>query len=101
SNVALGVYNSFTQAATAINGLYRYWNMEFYAQDTWKVTPRLTLDYGMRTAWVQPQWESSLQAATFVLSKWDPTKAPRLFQAVARAQCPATILAAADARCGF
>ena len=32
-----GVYNSFTQAANFINGQYRYWNIEFYAQDTWKV----------------------------------------------------------------
>src|SRR5262249_51463743 len=42
SNAALGVYNQFTQAANFINGQYRYWNIEFYAQDTWKVTRRLT-----------------------------------------------------------
>ena len=79
ANAALGVYNSFTQAANFINGQYRYWNIEFYLQDTWKVTSRLTLDYGIRAAWYQPQFDASLQASTFVASQWDPSKAPRLY----------------------
>jgi hypothetical protein len=79
SNAALGVYNSFTQAANFINGQYRYWNIEFYLQDTWKVTSRLTLDYGIRAAWYQPQFDASLQASTFVPSLWDPKQAPRLY----------------------
>ena len=79
ANAALGVYNSFSQAANFINGQYRYWNIEFYAQDTWKVTPRLTLDYGIRGAYYQPQYDQSLQASTFVLSQWNPAQAPRLY----------------------
>ena len=79
SNAALGVYNSFSQAANAINGQYRYWNAEFFFQDTWKITSRLTLDFGIRAAYYEPQYDQSLQAATFVLSKFDPSKAPRLY----------------------
>jgi hypothetical protein len=33
----------------------------------------------LRVSWYQPQYDSSLQASTFVLSKWDPAKAPRLY----------------------
>jgi hypothetical protein len=80
ANAALGVYNSFSQAANFINGQYRYWNIEGYIQDTWKVTSRLTLDYGIRTAWYQPQFDASLQASSFVLSQWSPAQAPRLYQ---------------------
>lgn len=99
SNAALGVYNQFTQAANFINGQYRYWNLEFYAQDTWKVTRRLTLDYGVRVAYVQPQYDASLQAATFVLSKFDPSKAPRLYQPViSAANCPP---ASPGNKCGY
>ena len=80
SNALLGVYNTFNQAANHINGMYRYWNIEEFLEDTWKVTPRLTLDYGMRAAWYQPQFDSSLQASTFVPSAWNASKAPVLYQ---------------------
>jgi hypothetical protein len=80
SNAALGVYQTFDQASNYINGKYRYWNIEGFVQDTWKVTSRLTLDYGLRIQWYQPQYDASLQASTFVLSAWSPAAAPRLYQ---------------------
>lgn len=79
SNAALGVYQNFDQASGYINGQFRYWNLEGFVQDTWKVSSRLTLDYGLRLSWYQPQYDASLQASTFVLSAWDPAKAPRLY----------------------
>ncbi|MDQ6677646.1 MAG: hypothetical protein M3Z09_10165, partial [Acidobacteriota bacterium] len=79
SNALLGVYQTADQASGYINGQYRYWNIEGFAEDTWKITPRVTLDYGFRASWYQPQYDSSLQASTFVLSAWDPAKAPRLY----------------------
>jgi len=79
SNALLGVYNTFGQASNHINGQYRYWNMEQFVQDTWKITPRLTLDYGLRGQWYQPQYDASKQASSFVLANWDPKKAPRLY----------------------
>ena len=80
ANAALGVYQTMDQAVNYINGEYRYWNIEGFVQDTWKVTPRVSLDYGVRISWYQPQYDASLQASTFVLNKWDPSQAPRLYQ---------------------
>jgi hypothetical protein len=80
SNAATGVFQTMDQASAYINGQYRYWNIEGFIQDTWKITPRLTLDYGLRLSWYQPQYDASSQASTFVLSQWNPAKAPRLYQ---------------------
>ena len=80
SNAILGVYQTMDQSSAYINGMYRYWNIEGFIQDTWKITSRLTLDYGLRLSWYQPQYDSSLQASTFSPSAWDPAKAPRLYQ---------------------
>jgi hypothetical protein len=79
ANALLGVYNSFSQAQHHINGMYRYWNIEQYVQDAWKITPHLTLDYGLRAAWYQPQYDAGLQASSFELTQWDPKQAPRLY----------------------
>ncbi|MBV8844350.1 MAG: carboxypeptidase regulatory-like domain-containing protein [Bryobacterales bacterium] len=80
SNALLGVFNTFSQASNYISGLYRYWNVEAFVQDTWKIRRNLTLDYGLRAAWYQPQYDTTLQAATFVPALYDPAKAPRLYQ---------------------
>jgi hypothetical protein len=80
SNMMYGVYQTFDQASGYINGQYRYWNIEEFVQDTWKITPRLTFDYGMRASWYQPQYDASLQASTFVLANYNPAQAPKLFQ---------------------
>ncbi len=80
ANAAIGVYNSFTQANAYLNGMYRYTNLEVYVQDTWKITDRITLDYGLRGAWYQPQYDAAMQTSTFDPSAYDPSKAPRLYQ---------------------
>jgi outer membrane receptor for monomeric catechols len=52
--------------------------LEFYAQDTWKLTPRLTLDYGMRFAWIPPQYDAKNQIALFVPALYDPATAVQI-----------------------
>ena len=79
ANAALGIFDSYTQASKYATGMYRYTNAEAYMQDTWKLNPRLTLDYGVRFSWIQPQFDASLQTSNFLPNKWDPSQAPRLY----------------------
>src|SRR5262249_34291224 len=79
ANAAIGVFTQFTQASRSANGQYRYTNLEFYGQDTWKMTSRFTLIYGVRAVWAQPWFDKNLQPSTFLPDKWDPNQAPKLF----------------------
>ena len=48
SNAVLGVFDQYLQQSKYVEGSLLYNNVEGYLQDNWKVTNRLTLDYGMR-----------------------------------------------------
>ena len=82
SNALLGVYNSYTQASAKTHQNYLYHDVSWYAQDTWKVHRRLTLDLGMRFSWYQPVYNSGGPESFFNPSLFDPSKAPRIYRPV-------------------
>jgi hypothetical protein len=82
ANAAIGVYNQFNQASAYIIGKYRYNNVEWYVQDNWKVTSRLTLDYGMRFYWIQPQFDEDSQTGNFLPDQYRAADAPLLYRPV-------------------
>ncbi len=82
ANAALGVYNSYTQASAKPLGDYLYHDVSWYAQDTWKIHRRVTLDLGIRFSWYQPVYNSVGPGSFFVPSLFDASKAPRLYRPV-------------------
>lgn len=81
ANALLGNFDTFRQPNRGVfQGQYRSTNIEWYAQDNWKVNNRLTLDYGMRFSLIYPQFDKRAQEYYFVQSKWDPAKAVRLYR---------------------
>jgi len=80
ANMAIGVFTTFNQASGYFTGEYRYTNVEWYLQDQWKIARRLTLDYGMRFYWIQPQFDAALQTSTFLPGRFDRAAEVRLYQ---------------------
>lgn len=81
ANALMGNFDTYQQPTSGIyQGQYRSTNVEWYLQDNWKVTKRLTLDYGLRFNWIQPQYDQRNQDAYFVPSAYDFSKAVRLYR---------------------
>ena len=59
ANAATGVFNFYQQANKFAMPEWRYKNFEWYAQDNWKPSQRLTLDYGVRFYYLTPQWDTT------------------------------------------
>jgi hypothetical protein len=80
ANMILGNFNTYTEstARTVYEPITRI--LEWYAQDTWKATPRLTLDLGVRFTAGLPQVPKHHLASTFVPQLYQPSLAPALFQ---------------------
>jgi hypothetical protein len=79
ANALLGYYSSFQQTSQRLTGRYRFSNVEGYIQDTWRIAPRLTLDYGMRFTYYMPQYDAAGQIQNFYADQYDPSKAVRLY----------------------
>jgi carboxypeptidase family protein/TonB-dependent receptor-like protein len=75
ASALLGAFNSFDQSTARPLGKFRYNQLEFYIQDTWKLRPNFTLDYGMRFSWIPPQYDASNQIALFNPAAYDSASA--------------------------
>ncbi|HEY4365082.1 MAG TPA: carboxypeptidase regulatory-like domain-containing protein [Bryobacteraceae bacterium] len=80
SNALLGTYLSYQQINKDPLPSYPYQNFEFYAQDTWKVTSKLTLNYGLRVAFIKPFHDTLGTMANFDYSKYDPKQSVVFYQ---------------------
>lgn len=70
----LGLPNTYSEAQNEGRVQLRYNTFEFYAQDSWKATPRLTLDFGARYSIYQNPIELSDFLVTFLPSFYDPAQ---------------------------
>jgi hypothetical protein len=82
SNALLGNFNTYSESDARTFGFGRFKNLEWFVQDNWKVTRRLTLDYGMRFYWIEPNYSAPNNVAGFNPDRYQQGKSPLLYQPV-------------------
>ncbi|HZS04466.1 MAG TPA: TonB-dependent receptor [Blastocatellia bacterium] len=80
ANALIGTVNSYTEANKKLDGHARYKNIEWFVQDNWKATRRLTFDYGVRFYYIQPTLSAGDNLAFFDPQLYDASKQPRLME---------------------
>ncbi len=88
ANLMLGNFNSYSQPSAAVYPWFRFWEVDAYAQDSWKVTKRLTLEYGIRIPFMTPTYtvvrggtpggEGTWTLYSVDLSKYNAANAPQI-----------------------
>jgi hypothetical protein len=66
------VYAATSELKTNKSVQQRWRDLELYLADSYKVTPRVTLDFGLRLSHLEPPWMADGQQANFVSSTVDP-----------------------------
>lgn len=78
ANALLGNFDAYQESGPPIQTVYKAFDREFYAQDSWRVSSRVSVEYGMRWALISP-WSSKLNnLVAFMPQFWDPSKAPQV-----------------------
>ncbi|HYJ90225.1 MAG TPA: hypothetical protein VEV84_02870, partial [Pyrinomonadaceae bacterium] len=69
-----GSHFGYGESDVSAVGHARWTNLEFYFGDTWKVTPRVTLELGARYSILYEPYDALNKMSSFVPSAYDPSK---------------------------
>src|SRR6266566_3992440 len=78
ANGLLGYFDTYSESGPPAQTIYQAYVLEFYGQDSWRVSQRFTLEYGIRYSLLSP-WSSKWNnEVAFMQRFWDPAKAPQV-----------------------
>lgn len=76
ANAALGLFATYAEFGQRAYTPYRANMLEWFAQDSWKVTPQLRMEFGMRYTYLTPYYFSLWgNIAVFDPGRYDPARA--------------------------
>jgi hypothetical protein len=82
ANAILGSVNSYSESSLHPDADARFTNVEWFAQDNWRLTRNFTVDAGLRFYRIGPTTSKGDQLAVFLPDQYDPNQAPLLIQPV-------------------
>ena len=74
----MGNFASYQEASSDPVGHFRFTQPEAFAQDTWKATRKLSIEYGVRWQLITPFYTQGNNISNFDSNAYDPTKAVTL-----------------------
>ncbi len=92
ANFLLGRVSSFSQSSYDLTANIMDNQFEWFAQDTWRIKPNLTLSYGMRWSFFRQPTDANGQLGQFDPAFYDPSKAPCVIGAKTTAPNGSTLL---------
>ena len=78
ADAALGIFSSYAEVGPRDETPYRGNLIEWFAQDSWKATPKLHIDYGMRYSIIQPYYSRWNNVGSFDPAFYVPGNAVRV-----------------------
>ncbi len=76
ANAALGLFSTYAEIGPRAYTPYRSQMLEWFVQDSWKVTPRTRIELGVRWSFVQPYfWSLWRNMAVFDPDSYAPSRA--------------------------
>ncbi len=78
ANAYLGNFNSYLEAGRVV-GNYWFWDDEFFIQDNWRLSRRVTLDLGVRFYHQVPTENYNNNTTDWLASAYSPGQAERLY----------------------
>ena len=78
ADAALGVFQSYAEVGARAETPYRANMFDFFAQDSWKVSSKLHLDYGLRYSIIRPFYSLWNNIGTFDPAFYNPGNAVKL-----------------------
>ncbi len=78
ADLLVGQIGSFTQTSAQPKYYNRYKIFEPYFQDNWRITPKLTLNMGLRVSMFGTYEDISNQSGNFEAAAWNPAAAPQV-----------------------
>ena len=73
-DILTGRVGAYGQGTRFPDGRFRMWNVDAFAQDSWKLRPNLTLEYGVRGGYWTNNAELNGLGGWFDPARYDPTR---------------------------